>query len=462
LPQGFVLAADLGGSSFRVALLARDGRIAALSAAPQAQRATEAEPDAWWAAFRDGAAAVARAAPEAFGQVVAVAVTAFTRGLVLADATGAPLRPALLWNDTRGAAALPAARAALGAAAEARHLSASHPLPRLIWLREAEPERFARARFVLEPKDELNRRLTGRVASDSISAARLAASAAALPQPLLPPLLRPHETLAPVQPGLEPPLDALAGVPVLAMSHDSWAAVLGLGALRAGAAYAISGTTEVLGLLGTHAAQARGLLDVEWDGLWQLGGPSEHGADALAWARAAGLDAAPADAPVPVLFLPTLAGERVPHLDPSLRGAFLGLRRGDGAPEMLRAVMQGVAFRNRGVLEAAEAAMGFRAPRLHLGGGGATAPWAQLRADVLGREVVVPATPEPGLLGCAIAGFAAAEARPLAALAAELARDGAVFAPDPARHAALTRLHTLFVAAEAAVAPLSRALAALG
>jgi xylulokinase len=265
-----------------------------------------------------------------------------------------------------------------------------------------------------------------------------------------------------VQPALPAPLDRLAGRPVVTMSHDSWAAVLGMGALRPGAAYAISGTTEVLGLLGEHHAAAPGLLDVEWDGLWQLGGPSQHGADALAWAREAGLSGEAASGPVPVLFLPTLAGERVPHWDPARRGAFLGLRRSDGAPEMLAAVMQGVAFRNREVLEAAEAAMGFAAPRLHLGGGGATPAWAQLRADVLGREVVVPATPEPGLLGCAIAGFAAAEGRPLAALAAEMARDGARFTPDPARHAALSRLYALFREAEAQLAPLSRALAALG
>jgi xylulokinase len=461
LPPGFVLAADLGGSSLRLALIGRDGALAALHATPHAPGAGEVDSADWWDGFRAGAAALARAAPDAFARIGAVAVTAFTRGLVLADASGVPLRPALLWNDTRGVAALDAARDALGGSDEARHLSASHPLPRLLWLQQAEPRSFARARFVLEPKDELNRRLTGRIASDRISAARLAASEAALPAPLLPLLLRPHEVLAPVQRGLPPPLDTLAGRPVVAMAHDTWAAVLGMGALRTGAAYTISGTTEVLGLLGEHRATAPGLLDVEWDGLWQLGGPSQHGADALAWAREAGLAAEPCAEPVPLLFLPTLEGERVPHWDPARRGAFLGLRRRDGAPEMVRAVMQGVAFRNREVLEAAEAAMGFSAERLWLGGGGATPGWAQLRADVLGREVVVPAAREPGLLGCAIAGFAAAEGRELAELAAKLARDGAVFTPDPARHAALTRLYALFREAEAALAPISRALAAL-
>jgi xylulokinase len=164
---------------------------------------------------------------------------------------------------------------------------------------------------------------------------------------------------------------------------------------------------------------------------------------------------------VPILFLPSLVGERVPHWDPALRGAFLGLTRTHGAADVARAVMQGIALNNLTVLQRAEAATGRRAAELRLGGGGATPGWAQIRADVLGRPVVLAQTPEPGLLGCAITAFAALEGVELTAMQDALVRPSARFEPDPLRHAAALRLHALFREAEAAVAPLSRALAAL-
>jgi xylulokinase len=166
--------------------------------------------------------------------------------------------------------------------------------------------------------------------------------------------------------------------------------------------------------------------------------------------------------PLPLLFLPTLSGERVPHWDPALRGAFLGLRREHTGADLIRAVMQGVAFNNATVLARAEAATGRAATELRLGGGGATPDWAQLRADVLGRPVVLTDAPEPGLLGCAIAAIAAVDRRPLGEVQDALARPARRFDPGPARHDAYRTLRAIFAEAEAAVAPISRALAALG
>ncbi len=454
-----VLAVDLGGSSLRVALVGRDGALRALHGSAH-EAGPDADPESWWQGVRAGAAAIARTDPDGFGRVAAVAVSAFTRSLVLLDAAGAVTMPAILFGDARAAAEAEALRRRLPAEGEAREINAFHPLARLAWLQRHEPAALARSVAAIEPKDEINRRLTGVVASDAISSARLLASAdllAPLGLPsLLPPLKRPGEIVGLVKPGALP---GLAGVPVLAMAHDTWAAVTGLGAMRAGFGYCISGTTEVLGMLHDEPAAAEGLMRVEWDGVWQLGGPSQHGADALAWLRGLGVAAEPGEGLVPILFLPSLSGERVPHWDPALRGAFLGLHRSHGAPAMAQAVMQGVALNNRSVLLRAEAATGRAVTELRLGGGGATAGWAQLRADVLGRSVVTTGCAEPGLLGCAITAFATLEGRPLAAVQDEMARPAARFTPDPARHARAVALHALFLQAESAVAPMSRALA---
>jgi xylulokinase len=289
----------------------------------------------------------------------------------------------------------------------------------------------------------------------------------------VPEVLAPTDIVGKVRPDLPGALARLAGVPVLAMATDTWASVLGLGALRQGIAYNLSGTTEVLGLMHGKAAQAEGLVTVDWgQGLHQLGGPSQTGADSLAWlsgvightvADLADLLAQRRD-PQPVLFLPYLQGERVPYWDPALRGAFIGLNRSHGPVDLAFAVLEGVAFLNRIVLERAEQACGVAAQEIRFGGGGAaSAVWCQIKADVLNRPVVVVDEAEPGLIGAAIVAFAAlGVVADVAEGQSRMVRPRRVFRPDPARVAWYDQLFARFRAAEDAVAPISRSLAEFG
>ena len=234
---------------------------------------------------------------------------------------------------------------------------------------------------MLEPKDYINLRLTGRAVTDHVSSARLRAAVALLPAlgvspRIVPRAVPPTDVIGRIATGHAGPLARLAGRPVMAMGTDTWAAVIGLGALRDGFAYNLSGTTEVFGVLSRTAAQADGLLSVDFgSGLTQLGGPSQNGGDTLVWltellglperdigAALNHLLAAPRD-PQDLLFLPYLQGERVPYWDPSLRGAFIGLHRRHGPGDLARAVLEGIAFVNRIVLERAEAAIGRRRQR---------------------------------------------------------------------------------------------------
>ena len=480
-----VLACDLGGASVRAALIDDAGvtRAAAARPSPAPQRrgeASEIDPALWRATLFALAADLARAAPPEFAAVRGLAICGATRSQVFLDADGRSLRPAMLWDDARAGPAARRLAARAPGHPEAAALNAFHPAARLAFVAEAEPEHFARLSCVLDPKDYLAAELTGQRASDPVSLARLIAAATSdaagadlltalgASAALLPPLREPWERIGDIRPGLPAPLDRLAGVPVFCGSNDTFAAVLGLGALRAGLAYNISGTTEVLGVVGDDPAEAEGLLTVDWRGLWQLGGPSQTGADALAWLAAicggdvAALDAAlaaPRD-PHPALFIPYLSGERVPHWDAGLRGAFLGLSRRHGPADLLLAVLEGVAFQNRLVLERAEAATG-RVREIRFGGGGAAnARWRQIKADVCGRPVVTGAAREPGLLGAAILVFVGlGRFASLAAAQDAMVRIGARCEPDPARAAIYDALHARWREAEAAVAPLSRALA---
>ncbi|KUL93122.1 carbohydrate kinase [Bosea sp. WAO] len=487
-----VLACDLGGTSFRAALVDGNGQVLAQNAIPgPASRdvagSSEIEAEAWWRALIEACAGLAREAPRLFDAVEAVAICGVTRTQVLIDRDGRPVRPAMTWKDTRAEALLPRLRERLDPAhPETAAINAFHPLARLVWLREQERENFDELACVLEPKDYLNFRLTGRQASDPVSLARLLAAAEqaasgdllgaiGLSAAILPQLLEPCEPVGEVQPDLPAPLDRLAGRPVFCASNDTWAAVVGLGAMREGFAYNISGTTEVLGVMGPEPARAEGLMTVDWRGLFQLGGPSQNGADTVSWLLSLlgrdgegrighEIDALLAGVrqPQPVLFLPYLQGERVPYWNPGLRGAFIGLNRWHGATDLAFAVLEGVAFLNRIVLARAETATGRPVAEIRFGGGGAANPvWSQIKADICGRPVVVGASQEPGLLGAAIIAFTGlGRFASLAAAQAALVTTAARFEPDPDRERAYDALFALYRQSEQALAPVSQALAA--
>src|SRR5262249_9892544 len=108
----------------------------------------------------------------------------------------------------------------------------------------------------------------------------------------------------------------------------------------------------------------------------------------------------------PLICQPYFSGERVPFWDADLRGAFLGVSREHGRHDLIRAVLEGIAFLNAIVLRRAEAAAGLTVDEVRFGGGGARiAEWVQIKADILERPVVTVANEEPGVLGAALAAF---------------------------------------------------------
>ena len=495
--DGLILAVDLGSSGLRGALIDRRGSILARHALPlrvpaDAAGRSEADPAHWWQMFQALASALSGAAPNAWRRVVAVSIGGLTRCQVLVAESGVTTRPALMWRDTRAAPIIEALRLRCPANhLETAELSAFHPLARIAWLGTHEPESLRGSVKVLEPKDFLNFKLSGVAATDSVSSARLIACAAAGPdgnlfdalgisQTILPRICAPLDQVGKVLPGLEGALASLAGAAVVAMAHDTWASVVGLGAMRPGAAYNLSGTTEVFGVIDPSPHTAPGLLSVDWTaGNWQLGGPSQSGADAVVWLsellgtgvqsrREAGaaLDALLAQdrQPEPVLFLPYLQGERVPWWDPDLRGAFVGLNRRHSRADLAWAVVEGVAFLNRTVLERAEIARGGAVSSVRFGGGGASSRlWRQAKADILNRDIICPVDGEEGLLGAAIAAWTSlGEFSDLAQAQGALVPTGQIVHPNPRRTEQYSRAYDLFRRTEDALSPISRELARRG
>ncbi|MGX1744783.1 xylulokinase [Bosea sp. NPDC055353] len=485
-----VLACDLGGSSFRAALIDDRGTTLAEHALPgpvlnDHLDRSEVAAQAWWAQLLEAAGRLAEQAPDLFASVQGIAICGVTRTQVFLGHDGRELRPAMTWKDARSDGIAARLRERLPDHPEASRINAFHPLARLAWLVENDPLNALALACVLEPKDYLNFRLTGQKASDPVSLARLVACAESvnggsgfgaigLSPDIIPAILEPIDIVGSVITGLPAPFDRLAGIPVFCGCNDTWAAVAGLGALRPGYAYNISGTTEVLGVLGPEQAEAEGLISVDWRGLWHLGGPSQNGADTAAWLAGLVSDNGPVGEtierllagqrhPQPLIFLPYLQGERVPYWDPNLRGAFIGLCRQHGPTDLAYAVLEGVACQNRLVLERAEGALGTRVDEIRFGGGAAANPvWAQVKADICGRPIAVGAAREPGLLGAAIIAWTGLGR--FASLAA--AQDALVgiarrYEPNPARRPAYNALYALYRQSEAALAPISADLVAL-
>jgi xylulokinase len=412
-----LLGLDLGTSSVKALLLGEDGISLGEGTASYPVRSprsgwAESFPDDWW----DAVVGATKTAIGPHGaQVVALGLSGQMHGVVLVDDHGTPLRPAVLWADTRSGEQLAAYRQL---DEDAQRRLANPPAvgmagPSLLWLHDHEPDVYAAARWVLQPKDWLRLRLTGDIfAEPSDASATLlydllsddwdypVVETLSLRPDLLAPLVASADiagTLTEEAAGL---FGLHAGLPVAAGAADTAAAMLGCGLVRPGFVQLTVGTG------GQIVAPKRSpepdpherthLYCAAAPDLWYSMAAIQNAGLALEWARRVlGVsweevyDEAFAVPPGAggVVFLPYLSGERTPRFDPGARGAWSGLGLGHSRGHLLRAALEGVAFALREGLEALEDA-GIPVPELRLAGGGtASEPWRQLLADVLGRPL---------------------------------------------------------------------------
>jgi xylulokinase len=438
-----LLGLDLGTGSAKALLLAEDGSILGDGSSPYSVNApyfgwAESSPDDWWNAI---ALAVRAAVGSNGAQVTALGLSGQMHGVVAADAEGRPVRPAILWADTRSSAQVEAYR---GLGAGLRQLLAN-PLapgmagPILLWLRDHEPNAYEAARWALQPKDWLRFRLTGEAAAEPTDASATllydpqaddwawpVVEHLGLREELLAPLVASDAVAGTLTEGAAAHLGLRASLPVAAGAGDTAAATLGSGLLDPGPVQLTVGTGGQIVALRAHPTPDPSgrthLYRAAGPDRWYAMAAIQNAGLALEWARrllGASWEEAYAEAfSVPpgaggVRFLPYLSGERTPHFDFGARGAWVGLGLDHRRGHLLRAALEGVACALREALEALEAA-GVRAPELRLAGGGTLEePWRQLLADVLGRPLLLLSDPfAPSGRGAALlAGIATGEYR---------------------------------------------------
>ena len=384
----------------------------------------EQDPEDWWRAAEAALAAVGS------DGVAGIGLSGQMHGLVALDNADRVLRPAILWNDQRTGAECAEIEARFGLR-ELVRLTGNRALPgftapKLLWLRRHEPDVYARIARVLLPKDYVRLRLAGEHATDVADA-----SGTLLFD------VRQRRWSGEVLEGLEIPPDWVPpalestglsgrtadGLPVAAGAGDQAAGALGVGVDRPGPLSVVLGTSGVVfAALPAFAADPDGRVHsfchAVPDG-WHAMGVMLSAAGSLGWLREVVAPGEPPDEVVAeaepwppgvegLTFLPYLAGERTPHVDPAARAAFAGLSLRHDRGALVRAVLEGVAFGLRDSLELLRA-IGVEPGSARVSGGGARSElWLRIVASVLELPLERTAAEEGAAFGAALLGGVAA------------------------------------------------------
>ncbi len=438
--MGHVLGIDVSTTATKAVLIDESGAVVGVGASAYGFSVprplwSEQDPELWWDGAVDAIRSVLATTGVPADDVDAIGLTGQMHGAVLLDAAGDVLRPAILWNDQRTAAECDAIRDALGPerliAITGNDALTGFTAPKLVWVRDHEPDVWRRIAHVLLPKDYLRLRLTGEYALDKADGAGtllfdLAArdwSAEVLDvlrieRAWMPPTWEGPEITGNVTPEAATATGLRAGTPVVAGGGDQSANAVGVGAVTVGTMALSLGTSGVV-----FATTDRPLYEPHGrvhafchavPGRWHLMSVMLSAGGSLRWFRDAIVpgvefgDLVDAAAEVPagsggLLFLPYLSGERSPHPDPLARGAFVGLTLTHDLRHLTRAVLEGVAFGLRDGLDLMIEAGTPVPDQIRASGGGTESPlWRQILADVLGAEIATVSTSEGAAYGAGV------------------------------------------------------------
>ncbi len=480
----YILAIDAGTEAIKAGLFDLHGQRVAMGSRSYptyfpAPGWAEQDPADWWAGLVGAVQDCLRAANVAPGDIAGISADATTCTLMPLDPVGQPLGRALLWMDVR--AATQAQRIFATGDSALRYClagaNAEWMPPKMLWLKENEPERYAATATLIEFTDWIAYRLTGRLTLnldtvtqrwfyhtpsggwplDFFTAIGLPDLAAKFPADILP--------LGASVDGLsEEAANALGlrpGIPVAAGGGDAFVGLLGQGVTQPGDLGVVMGSSNVLSALSVKELHFPGVFgsfpDAIIPGLNLVEGGQVSTGSVLAWFKrnfgaGAAADAAARGvsvyqlldeeaAQVPpgaegLIVLDYFQGNRTPHTDSTARGAIWGLSLQSGRAQVFRALMEGIAYGMEDILQTFRT-HGFLVERIIASGGATHSPlFMQIYADVCGQPLQVTREPEASLLGSAVVAAVGAGLHPdLATAAQQMVAIERQFTPDPQRHA---------------------------
>lgn len=427
----YLLAHDLGTSGDKAVLYSTEGQVLAETTAAYVtsypfSKAAEQNPEDWWAAFCAMTKSLLEQTGNKPGDILAVSFSAQMNSCLPVDISGKPLRPAMIWADQRAEKEAAAITEKLGADAiykmTGQRLGASLGIAKMAWFMRHEPALYHQTAKFIQPKDYLIFQLTGRLVSDYSDASHLACfdlgrmawssellGAAGIHADKMPELLPSIAIAGKVSRQASLACGLKEGTPVVMGGGDGPCATAGAGISRSGQTYCSLGTSAWIATLFESPyldPQKRtfNLLFLDGKQTMSLGATQTAGL-ALSWAvdtlfsETAGqatvyreLDQYTAAVPAGcdgLLFLPYLLGERSPWWNANASGCFIGLHPLHERKAMLRAVMEGVGFNLKLILDALQEGCEIKELTV-VGGGARNRAWLTILADIWQKPVKVP------------------------------------------------------------------------
>lgn len=415
---------------------------------------------------------------------IALGLSGQMHGMVPLDADGKAIRPAILWNDQRTGTAVDAIETAIGRQELIQRTGnpaiTGFQLPKVVWLQTAEPQAYDRLQQILLPKDYLGYVLTGEAVTEPSDASGTGClnlaqrqwdadilNALEIDLGLFPAVVESTAIAGRLKSEIASRTGLPAGLPVVAGGGDNAAAAIGLGISsshlnRGSLSIGTSGVIFVPCDRPIPDSEGRVHLFCHADGGYHLLGVTLAAGGALRWykdtfaSKLAFTDLMEmAERSLPgargVLFLPHLAGERSPYLDPDTRGAWVNLSLAHTQADLVRAVLEGVAFSLRTAMEIVSEITPVH-QLLATGGGARSNTWLRILADILQAELMAPSSEEGAAYGAAILAMVGVGAHPDLEAAFEiLPQDNKVVLPEanPAYEAAFKRYSLLYEALKA-------------
>ena len=434
------LGIDVSTTGSKTLLVDRDGVVVGEATTPHPLSTprplwSEQQPQDWWQSVTASIRQCLLQARVSGESVSAIGLTGQMHGLVLLDERNNPLRPAILWNDQRCADECDEIRARIGRQRliqiTGNEALTGFTAPKIVWVKNHEPDVFDRSRHVLLPKDFIRFKLTGSLAMDKADGSGTmlfdlekrnwsseVTQALGIPSEWLPPTFEGQQITGEVSSDAAGLTGLRAGTPVVAGGGDQAAQAVGVGSVRPGIVALTLGTSGVV-----FASTESCLIEPEGrlhsfchavPNRWHLMGVMLSAAGSLQWHRdtlapdASFEDLMTEAAAAPpgsegLIFLPYLSGERTPYPDPLARAAWVGLTLRHNRAHMTRSLLEGVAFGINDCFELIKAAGLGAIEQVRVSGGGAKSGlWRQILADVLGAELVTVNTSEGAAYGAAI------------------------------------------------------------
>ncbi len=488
----YFLGIDIGTSGTKTLLIDKRGNIVVSASAeyPLYQPNNgwaEQDPEDWWRAVKSTCAQVIKKSGISGSSIKGVGLSGQMHGLVMLDENNNVIRPSIIWCDQRTAAECAELESLVGKERlfeiTANPALTGFTASKILWVRKHEKENYERCRHILLPKDYIRFRLTGEYATDVSDASGMqlldvrnrrwseeVLKKLSIDESMLPKVFESPDITGRVTGAASLVTGIPAGTPVVGGAGDNAASAVGTGIVKDGRAFVTIGTS---GVLFAHTSQMKtdplGRVHTfccAVPGAWHVMGVTQAAGLSLQWLRNEAcypevveaknsgedpyviMDEQAEKVPVGsdrLIYLPYLMGERTPHLDPDCRGVFFGLSAKHKRANLIRSVMEGVAFSLKDSQMIFEE-MGIRLDEIAICGGGARSRlWSRILCDVYGIPLYTLTKTDGAAFGAAIlAGVGAGAYRSVEAACGEMIARNRSFEPVRENNIRYQRFYRLY------------------